>query len=42
MHKDLKMNDTVDGINCGFKFQNATCAGSVKQYKVWPNDLDQR
>ena len=35
MHKDLVTNDIVDGINlfnCGFEFQKATRANTVKQY----------
>ena len=45
MHKDLAMNDTVDGMNifnCGFEFQNATCVDTVKQYEVWSNNLVQQ
>ena len=35
MHKDLVTNDTVDGMNlfnCGFEFQIAIHANTVKQY----------
>ena len=34
---DLAMNNAIDGMttfNCGFKFQNATHADTVKQSKV--------
>ena len=39
---DIAMNNAIDGIttfNCGFKFQNATCADIVKQYEVWLDNL---
>ena len=39
------MNDAIDGVtifNCGFKFQNATYADTVKQYEVWPDNLVQQ
>ena len=42
MHKDLATNDTVDCMNffnCGFEFQNAIHADTVKQYDIWSDDL---
>ena len=42
---DLAVNDAIDGMtifNCGFKFQNATHADTVKQYEVWLNNLVQQ
>ena len=45
MNPDLSMNNAIDGItnfNCGFEFQNVTCADTVKQYEVWLNNLVQQ
>ena len=42
---DLSMNYVIDGMtifNCGFKFQNATHADTVKQYEVWLDNLVQQ
>ena len=39
------MNNAIDGMtnfNYGFKFQNATCADTVKQCEVWLNNLVQQ
>ena len=42
--QNLGTTDAVDGmnINCGFKFQNTTNMGTVKQYEAWPDDLVQQ
>ena len=39
------MNDAIDGMtifNYGFKFQNSTHVDTVKQSKVWPDNLVQQ
>ena len=39
------MNGAIDGMTifiCGFKFQNATHADTVKQYEAWLDNLVQQ
>ena len=42
---NLVTSDAIDGMtifNCGFKFQNSTHAGIVKQCEVWLNNVVQQ
>ena len=42
---DLGVNHAIDGmtiVNCVFKFRNATHVDTVKEYKVWPDNLVQQ